>query len=574
MAECGILSSIDWIILIVYYAALAAFGIFKGSRGKGLDGYFRGNRTVSWWVVGLSVMATQASAITFIGTTGQAYSEGMTFIQMYLAVPLVMVTLCVSFVPFFYKADIYTAYEYLERRFDSKTRTLASLIFLVQRALAVGIVIYAPSVVLAILLGWDERTVILLTGAGAVLYTAIGGVLAVAWTDAVQMLLMFAGVFIVPIAILLQLPPGITPADVIYIGGLTQKWTMVDFTLDLSRSFTIYSGILGGLFLGLSYFGCDQSQVQRYITATSLREGRISLLFNGFAKIPMQLLILATGILVFVFFHFQPPPLLFNRAEISRVTGSVNADRYRILENDYSRALDQRRQQVLELVQQRRNSPEGLQSKALTAYRDTQRRILDLRQRAAALAAETSGRPYEDINYVYPTYILRYLPVGIVGIMIAVIFSAASSTITAELTALSSVTMVDFYRRFLMRSRGDSHYLMASRVCTLFWGAFAVAVALSAGRLGSLIVAVNKVGSYFYGSLLGVFILAIFVKKSTGLGAFVGLLCGMAVVYATSELTSIAWLYYNVIGTLVVLGVGLGISAVQRVLGAGKPNPS
>lgn len=574
MAKCGILSSIDWIILIVYYAALAAFGIYKGSRGKGLDGYFRGNRTVSWWVVGLSVMATQASAITFVGTTGQAYAEGMTFIQMYLAVPLVMVILCVSFVPFFYKADIYTAYEYLEQRFDSKTRTLTSLIFLVQRSLAVGIVIYAPSVVLAILLGWDERTVILLTGAGAVLYTAIGGVLAVAWTDAIQMLLMFAGVFIVPIALLLQLPPGISVSDAVFIGSLTQKWTMVDFTPDLSRSFTIYSGILGGLFLGLSYFGCDQSQVQRYITASSLRESRISLLFNGFAKIPMQLLILATGVLLFVFFHFQPSPLLLNRAEAARLSGTVHAGRFDALKTDYSQILELRRQQVIDLLAERRTSPEGPKASSLDAYRETQKKVLDLRRQAAALASETSGRPYEDINYIYPTYVLQYLPVGLVGIMIAVIFSAASSTITAELTALSSVTMVDFYRRFLVRHGGEAHYMLASRLCTLFWGAFAVAFALYAGRLGSLIVAVNKVGSYFYGSLLGVFILAIFIKKATASGAFVGLLSGMAIVYATSELTAVAWLYYNVIGTLVVLVVGLSLSAAESFIRSGRRNRS
>jgi Na+/proline symporter len=570
VGKCGILSLIDWIILISYYTAVVAFGIFKGSQGKGLDGYFRGNRKVSWWVVGLSVMATQASAITFVGTTGQAYAEGMTFIQMYLAVPLVMVTLCVSFVPFFYKADIYTAYEFLERRFDGKTRTLTSLIFLVQRSLAVGIVIYAPSVVLAILLGWDERTVILLTGAGAVLYTAIGGVLAVAWTDAIQMLLMFAGVFIIPICLLLQLPPGISASDAVFIGGLTQKWAMVDFTPDLSRSFTIYSGILGGLFLGLSYFGCDQSQVQRYITAASLRESRISLLFNGFAKIPMQLLILATGVLLFVFFHFQPSPLLLNRAEAARLSGGAYAGRFEELSTDYSQTLELRRQQVIDLLAERRSSPEGPKASSLAAYQETQKKVLDLRRQAAALASEASGRPYEDINYIYPTYIFQYLPVGLVGIMIAVIFSAASSTITAELTALSSVTMVDFYRRFLVRHEGEAHYMLASRLCTLFWGAFAVAFALYAGRLGSLIVAVNKVGSYFYGSLLGVFILAIFFRKATALGAFVGLVSGMAVVYATSELTTVAWLYYNVIGTLVVLVVGLGLSAAERFIKPGR----
>lgn len=556
------MSWIDWTILIAFYAVVVAFGIFQGRKGKGLDGYFRGNRTVSWWVVGLSVMATQASAITFVGTSGQGYADGMSLIQLYLAVPLVMVTLCVSFVPFFYKADIYTAYEYLERRFDAKTRTLASLLFLVQRALGVGIIIYAPSVVFAILFGWDERTVILLTGAVAVFYTVWGGVLAVAWTDAVQMLLMFAGVFIVPIAVLLQLPSGTGIGDVAYLAGLTQKWTMVDFSPDLSRPFTVYSGILGGLFLGLSYFGCDQSQVQRYLTATSLKESRLSLIFNGFAKIPMQILILATGVLLFVFYHFQPSPLLLNPAERVRMEhGDYNRE-YGMLESSYREALETRRRNAEMLLRARHDAgavPDALEED----YRQSHQKTLALRREAAELYKKATQRPYEDINYVYPTYILQFLPVGLVGIMIAVIMSAASSSITAELTALSSVTMMDFYRRYWVRGGSDRHYVLVSRLCTLFWGAFAVGFAVYAGRLGSLIVAVNKVGSYFYGSLLGVFVLALFVKRATGWGAFVGLLAGMAVVYAVSELTSVAWLYYNVIGTVVVVVCGILISSLE-----------
>lgn len=560
------MSRIDWALLITYYGLVVLFGLMKGAKGKGLDGYFRGNRTVSWWVVGLSVMATQASAITFIGTTGQAFADGMTFIQLYLAIPLVMVTLCLTLVPFFYKANIYTAYEYLERRFDSKTRTLASLLFLVQRALGVGIVIYAPSVVLAILFGWDERNVILLTGAVAVFYTAFGGVLAVAWTDAVQMLLMFAGVFIVPIAVILQLPQQISISDILYIGSLSQKWNMVDLTPDLSRSFTIYSGVLGGLFLGLSYFGCDQSQVQRYLSASSLKESKISLLFNGFAKIPMQLLILASGVLLFVFFQFTPSPLMFNPAEQARLEQGDFKGEFRRLDQSYRETQSRRRERALTLLGQRHRNAEVNPQVLEEAYLASQREALELRRKAAELSERTSQRPYQDINYIYPTYILKYLPVGLVGLMIAVILSAASSSITAQLTALSSVSMIDIYRRFLVKSGKEAHYLLVSRLFTLWWGAFAIAFALYAGRLGSLIVAVNNVGSYFYGSLLGVFVLAILFKQATGWGAFLGLLAGMASVYATSRFTEVAWLYYNVIGTLVVVLVGLGVSAWQRML--------
>ena len=499
-------------------------------------------------------MATQASAITFIGTTGQSYESGMKFIQVYFPQPLVMVVLCLLFVPFFYRRRIYTAYEVLEQRFDARTRSLTSLLFLVSRGLSAGITLYAPAVVLSVLLGWDEAATILIMGAVTVLYTAAGGIAAVIWTDVLQMLLMFVGIGVALWALFSNLPTQVGINEVFYIGGINDMWKSVDFSLDLGKTYTLWSGLLGGFFLALSYFGCDQSQVQRYLTARSLAESRLALIFNAFLKVPMQFLILAIGVLLFVFYHFECPPLVFNSAEETQVKLSKQGQGYKQLEHDFQTMHSLRRYATLELLRARSagESLEPIRSR-IRQYAEQMER---LRGRSKVLVETVRGGSSTDANYVLPSYLINYVPAGLLGLMIAVIFAAAMSSLDSELTALSSASVMDFYRRYFVTDAQDRHYLRVARFVTFAWGGLATYVALYVGQQqSSLLELVNKVGSYFYGSLLGVFLLAFLSPWATAKGAFWGLLFGMLSVWAVSEFTQLTFLYYNVVGCLSVIGM-------------------
>lgn len=559
---------IDWAIFAIYFGGVVAFAIYQSRANVGVEGYFLGNRRLSWGAIGLSVMATQASAITFIGTTGQAYDDGMGFIQVYLPQPLVMVLLCLVFVPFFYRARVYTAYEYLERRFDAKTRSLTSFLFLLSRGMGAGIVMYAPAVVLSVLMGWDERITILTIAAFTILYTVAGGITAVIWTDVVQMLMMFAGIVVAVWALFHELPAQVGVADVVYIGGIQQMWKSIDLSWDVRNTYTLWSGMIGGFFLALAYFGCDQSQVQRYLTASSLKQSRLSLIFNAFLKLPMQFLILAIGVLLFIFYHFQTPPLIFNPAERAEVEQSSQKGHFEELQAAFLKAHQARRAATLNLLEARH------------AHRDVRpfhdqvvrydRELKDLRRQTKDLVESVRGSASNDVNYVFPSYLIHYVPPGILGLMIAVIFAAAMSSLDSELTALSSATVLDFYQRHFKPGASEKHYLRVSRWTTFLWGLFAMGVAFYAGQLGSLIEAVNRVGSFFYGSLLGVFLLAFLDKRANGTGAFIGLLAGMAAVAAVST-TGISWLYYNVVGALAVLLVGSVLSRFSgEALASGK----
>ncbi len=552
---------IDWLIFGIYLAGVVCFGVVQSRKSSGIEGYFLGGRALPWGTIGLSVMATQASAITFIGTTGQAYEEGMEFIQIYLAQPLAMVVICVLFVPFFYRAKVYTAYEFLERRYDAKTRSLTSFLFLLSRVSATGIVMYAPAVVLSTLMGWDETLTILVIGGITILYTVVGGITAVVWTDVLQMILMFAGIGVAVFVLFQELPSQVGVDDVIYIGGIHQMWKSIDWSWDPTNTYTLWSGLIGGFFLALAYFGCDQSQVQRYLTARSLTHSRLALIFNAFLKVPMQFLILAIGVLLFVFYHFERPPLIFNPAEAEALRTGVYQETYSKLEGDYKILHAKRRSSTLDLLRVRSSGADPSAQKAQIREYDLE--LGDLRKRSKELVVANRGRASSDVNYVFPGYLLNYVPTGILGLMIAVIFAAAMSTLDSELTALSSVTVIDFYQRYWAPGASDRHYLLVARLATLLWGLLATGVALYAGQLGSLIVAVNLVGSYFYGSLLGVFLLAFLVKRSTARGAFWGLITGMLSVILFSIFTDVSWLYYNVVGAVVVLAVG-------SVLGSGK----
>jgi Na+/proline symporter len=510
-----------------------------------------------WYVIGLSVMATQASAITLIGTTGQAYVDGMRFIQFYFGLPLAMVILCATLVPFFYRARIYTAYEFLEKRFDAKTRSLTSFLFLLARGLSDAVVIYAPSVILAIVFGLDEKVLIFLIGAGATLYTALGGMRAVMWVEAWQMMIIFLGILFCLGAVVVGLPEEISLVEAVKIAGAAGRTKTVDFTLDPSVTYTFWSGVVGGIFLMLSYFGCDQSQVQRYLTGSSLTESRLSLLFNAMLKIPMQFVILLTGALLFVFYQFEKPPPVFNPVALERLRESEHRDELASLEREYDEVFERRKDRAsgLALALSTKEEPE-----ARRLFLDAEERFSDVRGRVIALVEENEGATFNDTNYVFPTFVLTELPPGVVGLILVAIFAAAMSTVESELTALSSATVIDFYRRYLKSDASDSHYLSVSRAATFGWGAFATVCALYMGRLGSAIEAVNRIGSNFYGPILGVFVLAIGTKRTNGHGAFLGILAGVAAVQLTARFSNVSFLYYNLIGTAAAVAVGYGHS--------------
>jgi Na+/proline symporter len=558
----------DWIVVIAYFVYVIWEGVRHGRKNANLDDYFRGQRSLRWWAVGLSVMATQASAITYIGTTGQSYGSGMSFIQVYLPQPLVMVVLCLTFVPFFYRANVFTAYEYLERRFDARTRSLTSFLFLMSRGLAVSIVLYAPSIVLGVIFGWSEARTILVMGLTTIVYTTIGGNKAVILVDAKQMMLMFGGIFVAIGLLVAGLPASFSISDAIHLAGVTRKWNNVDLSLDLTNSYTLLSGMLGGFFLALSYFGCDQSQVQRYLTGRSVTESRLSLIFNAFVKVPMQFLILALGVLMFVFYHFEKPPLNFNESYQRLLLTNAPAE-YAELERRHEAAFEGRRQAAVAL-EQARNAGRSViaEERRYLAAQETLREVNDSNR--SLLSKVLGGAPSDEINYVFPSFLLHYAPTGVLGVMMAVIFAAAMSTFSSEINSLASATVIDFYKRYCRTEASDRHYLLASRAATVFWGLFATTAALFAGRLGSLIEAVNKVGSYFYGPILGVFLLAFFSRRSNAAGAFWGLLAGEVTVLAVAYYSSISWLYYNVVGTAAVLAAGSLISL--RSCG-GRPRP-
>src|SRR5687768_2413672 len=502
--------ALDWLVVAAYLVWIVWDGIRKTEDSDKVEGYLLANRSLPWWAVGLSVMATQLSAITLVGATGQGYADGMRFVQFYLGLPVAMVILSLTLVPFFYRARVFTAYEYLETRFDLKTRTLASVLFLLSRGLSCGVIIAAPAVILSIILGWNLTLTILAIGLPTAVYTMVGGVQAVTWTDVKQMVVIIAGVLAAVVALVLGLPEQVSFGDALHVAGAAGRLNAIDFTFDVNQTYTFWSGLLGGLFLMLSYFGCDQSQVQRYLTARSIDEGRHSLLMSAFLKIPLQVLILMVGVLVFVFYLFNPPPMLFNRVHAERVERSARAAEYRDLESEFARVHGERRT-ASEAFANAAAGDEERQARAAFAAANTE--VRRVRQRAAALVRDVTGderydgttgdTPTPDVNYVFPTFVTTHLPMGLVGLVIAAIFAAAMSSIAAELNSLATSTVIDIYRRLFRPVGTDAHYLRVAKLATAFWGLFACVVATFAAGLGSLIEVVNRFGSFFYGSLLG-----------------------------------------------------------------------
>jgi len=561
------MKTLDWIIVVAYLIYIVYDGLRLTKKSQEVEGYFLANRSLPWWAVGLSVMATQLSAITLVGATGQAYADGMRFVQFYFALPIAMVILCVTVVPFFYRAKVYTAYEYLERRFDAKTRALASFLFLIQRGMSCGVIISAPSVILSIVLGWNEVTTVLVMGLTTVLYTMFGGVQAVTWTDVKQMIVIFVGMGVCLFVIVSKFPEGVSMNDALHLAGAAGKLKTVDFSFSLTETYTFWSGVIAALFLFLSYFGCDQSQVQRFLTARSVSEGRTSLLMSAFLKIPMQFGVLFIGVMVFVFYQFVQPPMIFNKVEVEKLQKSEFKAEFENLQKQYDSTFEMKGMLAADIngkvhlnfvddVTPHMQPARGL-------YISQLKKFDSIRKDAADLVKKNGGNS-NDTNYVFPTFVTTYMPAGVVGLIIAAIFAAAMSSISAELSALSTATVIDFYRRHINTTATDAQYLRVAKISTGLWGIFACVVALYASRLGSLIEVVNRFGSYFYGSLLGVFVLALGTKRATGTGAFVGLFAGIASVAVVSNYTNISFLWYNLVGCVAVFVVGMIVSLFTR----------
>jgi solute:Na+ symporter, SSS family len=568
------LHPVDWTIVAAYIAWLVWDGVKRTKLERTTESYFLANRSLPWWAVGLSVMATQLSAITLVGTTGQGYADGMRFVQFYYGLPLAMVVLSLTLVPFFYRARVYTAYEYLERRFDAKTRALTSLLFLLSRGLSCSVIVAAPAVVLSVILGWNVTLTALTICLPAIVYTMLGGVQAVTWTDVKVMGLTVFVLLAAVVVLVLGLPEHVGVGSALHMAGATGRLDAFDFRFTLGETYTFWSGLLGGLFLMLSYFGCDQSQVQRYLTARSVDQARSSLLMSAYWKIPLQALVLGVGVLTFLFYVFNRPPMLFHPVQEARVRAGPEAAGYLALEQEFQVAFEARRGAAEAFAAARAAGEPDARQEAAAAFRQREAELASVRARAIDLVKRTTGEGrYTDVNYVFPTFITTVMPIGLVGLWIVAIITAATDSIAAELNSLATATVIDFYRRHHRPAADEGHYLLASKVATGAWGLFACFMAVYASTLGSLIEVVNRFGSFFYGSILGVFALAVFARRATGTGAFFGLLAGMSAVAAVAfGRPDISFLWHNVIGAVVVFLVGLALSLLSPAPTALRPS--
>jgi Na+/proline symporter len=554
--------TLDWVVLFGWLGFIVSYGLIRGRGSNTMSKYFLAGKTMPWYAMGLSIMATQASAITFISTTGQAYVDGMRFVQFYFGLPVAMVILSATAVPIFHRANVYTAYEYLEQRFDSKTRSLVSAIFLIERGLAAGVALAAPSVVLSLILGWPVRVTTILMGSLLVLYTTFGGIKAVQWADVLQMVIILASLIVALFVAIHLLPSTISFGDALSLAGVAGKLNVVDLHFDPDSRYNLWSGLIGGAFLALAYFGTDQSQVQRYLTGKSIAQSRLSLLFTAIAKVPMQFLILFIGAMVFVFYIFVQPPLIFQQVELKKIE---SRSEYAPLSRQYDQAFSSRKLAAERLAEARRRNDAAEWTKNARDYRAAQKQLDSARSEGVRLVREANGAgSFSDTNFIFLSFVTRYLPAGLVGLIIAVIFSAAMSSTSGEINSLATVTIIDIYRRHVRRDAPDRHYMTASRLATVFWGCYAIVFAGYAKDLGTLIEVVNIVGSLFYGAMLGVFVLAFFFRRVGANAAFGGVLAGEAAIFALFLFTRIAYLWYNPIGCAAVVAAALTISRIER----------
>ena len=552
------MSTVDWVIMCCFLLFVVVYGVWKTKNTKNIDGYIRANRSTPWYVVTLSIMATQASAITFISTPGQAYTDGMRFVQFYLGLPVAMIILSITAVPIFHKLNIYTAYEYLEKRFDLKNRVLGSVLFLTQRGLAAGFTIFAPALILSVLLGWNINYAIFVMGGLVILYTTVGGSIAVNKTHIQQMIIIMTGMITAFVVIISLLPPDISFKDAAFVAGKMGKLNTIDFSFDLNNRYTFWSGIIGGTFLMLSYFGTDQSQVQRYLGGSSIKQSRMGLLANGIVKIPMQFFILFTGAMVFVFFQFVTPPLFFNPVQENKVKSGEYSQQYKELEKQYNNLNKEKQQHIKEMLTSidAGNGPKT--NDAQEKVQNIHKKEIKVRESALLLIKEANpGADTNDTNYIFLNFVIHYLPIGLIGLVLASIISASMSSTSAELNALASTTVIDFYKRLIKKDASEAHYLKISKLATVFWGIYAIIFALFANRLGTLIEAVNILGSLVYGTILGIFLVAFYLKKVKGSPTFYAALVAEVAVLYCFLFTKIPFLWYNVIGCLLVIFLSL-----------------
>ena len=545
---------IDWVVLIGTLIFIAGYGVYKTRGSKNVKDYIGGGNDAQWWTIGLSVMATQASAITFLSTPGQAYHDGMGFVQFYFGLPIAMVIICMVFIPIYHKLKVYTAYEYLETRFDLKTRTLTALLFLVQRGLAAGITIFAPAIILSAVLGWDLNTLTILIGVVVIIYTVSGGTKAVNVTQKQQMAVIFAGMFTAFFLIVSYLPENISFSNALQIAGANGKMDILDFSFDLSNRYTFWSGIIGGTFLALSYFGTDQSQVQRYLTGKSVKEMQLGLIFNGLLKVPMQFFILLTGVMVFVFYQFNQAPLNFNPAAQEAVLNSEYSGEYRDLMKS-NEALQVEKHTTAIRFGESLETPSSFEN---SEYKNKMQELdaaeIGNRERARELIlASNDTMETNDKDYVFIHFILNNLPRGLIGLLLAVILSAAMSSTASELNALGSTTTIDLYKRNVRQEKSEEHYVMVSKLFTLGWGIIAIIFASFANLFDNLIQLVNIIGSIFYGNVLGIFLLAFFIKYVQSNAVFVAALITQAIIVLLWLFDIMPFLWLNLVGCALVM---------------------
>ena len=570
------MSQLDWIVLVTTLLAIISYGLYKSRVSHNLDGYFLSNRSMPWGLVLLSIMGTQASAITFLSAPGQAYTDGMRFVQYYFGLPLAMIVICIFFVPIFRKLKVYTAYEYLENRFDNKTRTLTSFLFLLSRGLSTGISVFAPSIILSSLFGWDIIWTNVFMGGLLIIYTMSGGAKAVAYTQQLQLIIVFVGMFLAAYMVVKLLPADVGFTDALRIGGKMNKLNVITngFTkkgFNWSDQYNLFSGLIGGFFLALSYFGTDQSQVGRYLTGKSLRESRMGLLMNGFVKVPMQFLILLIGVLVFTFYQFNKAPILFNDVQVRKLEQSAYKDSFQLVKDQYEALSLQKQQAVIDFSKASHISDKAGADQSIATLRDLQKRSDSLRKKAQYwLNKKIPGGDGNDTNYIFLRFVVDNLPIGLVGLLIAIIFLASWGSIAAAINSLASCTMVDFHRRFAKNKQTGEEEYRISKWYTLAWGIFCILVAMFTYNIGnSLIEAVNVLGSLFYGVILGVFLVAFFMKKiKNGHVVFWAALIAELVVLSVFILTKVkgpdhtpylkmGFLWLNPIGALGVVGFAL-----------------
>ena len=559
------MSGIDWIVLITTLLVIVAYGIYKSRGTANIEGYLLGNQAFPWYSVTLSVMATQASAITFLSAPGLAFSSGMAFVQFYFGLPLAMIVLSITFVPIFHKLKVYTAYEFLENRFDLKTRALTAFLFLVQRGLSTGITIYAPSIILSTILDIDTTVTTLFIGGLVISYTVYGGTKAVSYTQMLQMAVIFLGILIAGILVVKMLPESVGFGKALQIAGKMGRTNAIDFSFDWNNQYTVWSGLIGGFFLQLSYFGTDQSQVGRYLTGSSVGQSRFGLLMNGLLKIPMQFLILLIGVLVFTFYQYHQPPIFFNSYELGKLEKSPYNKELNQIKSDYSNAFTEKQAEINRLEKAMDAKDEAAINTQRTILENADKKTKAIRQQAVDLMKKNDpDAETNDNNYVFLSFVTKYLPQGLIGLLIAIIFLASMGSTSSALNSLASTTVIDIYKRLVNPNASDEKYLSVSRWTTIIWGVFCILMALYASKMGNLIEAVNILGSLFYGTILGIFIVAFYFKKIGGSATFTAAIITEIIVFSCWMMDVMAFLWLNVVGCLLVMLIAVMLQKFQK----------